>query len=427
MSKAQLLQNMRSPGVVLSLSVSALVVVFLVWSLLYKLDVASYAQGSVIPAGQVKKVQHLEGGIVKRILVNEGQSVAKGDVIAELEAIATSAEVGEIENKMNALNLTLARLDSQLFDRDFQIDPALEKAEPGLVSDARDQVQTFKSWFQATLDRFDSRLAQRQAEMKEAQVRIVGLKEKRSLIAKQVRISANMLKSQATSEYEHIQLEKELSATEAEISASDALIDRLKVATDEERANREIFIHEQRLDLRKEYENTVVEIKAIGERLRSSSDSNTRTVVRAPVSGTILTMFMKNRGAVVPPGGTIATLVPENEQLLLEAQLPVSEIGYVSVGTRARISMAGGSSGFNTIEGELVYISPDSVLDEKTGISHYLVRVRPNELEFLRNGISYPLTPGVQVMVALLTGERSVMDLLLDPFVGIAVYPLSER
>jgi len=414
-------------GVRLSVSISLLVLALLGWSLVYKLDVASYASGSVIPAGQVKKVQHLEGGIVKSILVQEGQKVEAGDVIAELETVATGAEVGELQNNINALRITLARIIAQIESRKPEFDKQLVAAEPDLAEDAVTQAQTFSDWFDATLERFDAKIAQIEAEINESVSRISGLKKKRSLVAKQVSISRNLLKNNATSEFEHLQLEKELVSLDADIDLSAVLADRLKISIQEEQSNRRIFVQEELLELRQEYEDATVELRALEERYRTSADLDTRTTLRAPVAGTILTMFIKNTGAVVPPGGTIATLVPEDEQLLLEAQLPVSEVGYVQIGTRARISMASGSSGFDTIEGELVQISPDAVVDEQTGASHYLVRIKPEVLEFTRNGVPYPLTPGVQVMAALITGERSVMELLLDPFVGSAVRPLSER
>ena len=122
--------------------------------------------------------------------------------------------------------------------------------------------------------------------------------------------------------------------------------------------------------------------------------------------------------------------MPEGEALLIEAKLPISEIGYVRMGAHARLSIASGGNGFSTISATVVHISPDATSDEKASgpaQSYYVVRLQPKEPGFRRNADFYPLRPGVQVTAAVITGERSVMGLLLDPFLGSGVHPLTER
>jgi adhesin transport system membrane fusion protein len=140
-----------------------------------------------------------------------------------------------------------------------------------------------------------------------------------------------------------------------------------------------------------------------------------------------MTLFVKNAGAVIAPGGLLATLVPEGEALLVESKLPIAEIGFIRLGSPARLSLAGGTGGFSTIDGEVIHISPDATLDEKTGTSHYVVRLRPAETAFHRAGYAYPMKPGVQVTAAILTGNRTVLATLFDTFFDDGVKPLAER
>jgi adhesin transport system membrane fusion protein len=123
----------------------------------------------------------------------------------------------------------------------------------------------------------------------------------------------------------------------------------------------------------------------------------------------------------------LATLVPEGEVLQIEARLPIGEVGYVSIGSPARLSIAAGGSGFSTIAAKVVHVSPDAVVDEKTGASYYVVRLIPETLAFRNGNNLYALRPGVQVSAAILTGHRSVIALLLDPFMGHGIRPLTER
>ncbi len=401
---------------------------FLAWSFVFHLDVASYAQGVVIPAGQLKRIQHLEGGIIKNILVVEGQKVQAGQAIAEIENVASDSDVGDLNNKSAALEIKLLRIKALLAnDKRLVIPDSLLKYRSSDAREAQSAFSSAKERIFAMNSSYAAKIAQRNAEIRELQERQIGLNSRSKYIFEQVKISEKMLMQKLTHEYEHLQLKKEQAQIDAEKNSTIASEQRAKTALAEAQAALAVFKSEEDVALRKELQETMTEYNSVAERLRKPNDSLDRTSVKSPVTGNILTMFYKNKGAVVPPGGTLATLVPDGESLLIEAKLPISDIGYVSIDAPARLSLMSGASGFSPIKAKVAHISPDAIVDEKTGASYYLIRLKPSELIFVSGNQSYPLKPGVQITSTILTGERSVISLLAEPFGMGGVQPLTER
>ena len=404
------------------------VFVFLGWSMFFHLDVASYAQGQVIPAGQLKRIQHLEGGIIRSISVVEGQQVKAGAVIAELENVAPEAEVGDIKTRTAGYEIKVARLTALLAKAPrLNLPAALVRAYPEFARDAMSSFESSRGRYAAMVQTNESKISQRRTEIQEAKERLVGLESRSRFIKEQVKISEDMLRQKLTNDYEHLQLKKEQAQIDADRLGTIANERKASQALEEAMSALAAYRNDEDVNLRKELQEASSELASLRERVRKPSDSQDRTVVRSPVAGSIMTLYFKNKGAVVAPGGTLATLVPEGEALLVEAKLPISEVGYVRVGSIARLSIASGGNGFSTIAAEVVHVSPDAVADEKSNNSYYVVRLQPKEMAFKRNGDLYPLRPGVQITSAIITGQRSVMSLLLDPFLSSGVHPLTER
>ena len=404
------------------------VLAFLLWAAFAPLDVASYAQGQVIPAGQLKRIQHLEGGIVDDIKVHEGQIVEAGQVILEMQTTSIEAEVGDLKARLASSEIQSNRLQATLNrQKTVTFSSELEREFPSFVSEALSEFKSDTARYSAAVNTYASRIASRQAEIQEARERLKGLQARSKLINEQVEISTNLLAKKLTSEYEHLQLLRDQAQVVSDRDTALATERRAQRQLEEERAALTSFESDEEVKLRKALQEVHTELAAMRERFRKPEDSQKRTLVRSPVAGTVQALYVKNRGAVVAPGGLVATLVPEGEALLVEAKLPIGDVGYVEIGERARLSLASGARGYSSIDGEVVYISPDSVIDEKTGQAHYVVRLQPKEFAFKNGDERYQLRPGIQLTCAILTGKRSVLALITDPFLNNGVKPLTER
>ncbi len=404
------------------------VIAFIAWAGYFRLDIASYAEGQVIPAGQVKRVQHLEGGIVSGIRVAEGQRVAEGEVMVEMESVLSGADLSELRLRHATLEARSLHVDALLEGRAELVLPAdLQAAHPAIATDVRQAFNAYRNRYRAEVTMYETRIVQRRAEIEETRQRLTGLQARSGFIANQVRISQDMLRRQLTSEYDHLQLQKEQAQIDSDRDTTLVTQRRAVTALDEAEATLAAFRSKEAETLRRELLEINTELNTLRERLKKPADSYERTVIRAPAAGNVMTLFVKNNGAVLAPGGIVATIVPEGESLLIEARLAIADIGFVTIGAPGRLTLAGGVGGFSTIDAEVVHISPDAVIDEKSGASYYVVRLRPQTLVFERGGEIYPLRPGVKVLATILIGSRTVLATLMDTFIDHGATPLAER
>lgn len=421
------MMNLR-PSTYVILLVSLVIASLIAWAHHFNLDVASYAQGTAVPSGQLQRIQHLEGGIVDEVRVSEGQSVEAGQVLLTLRAEQIEAQVDDLNSQIAVLEIRTERLQAELNnDLNFRVSADLRDQLLKFSVDSEAEFIANQQSRNANREALKLRIRSRQSELKEVRERLGGLKESRRLVLKQVGISQSLLERNLTSEFEHLTLMREVQALEAEISASSAALERIQTQLDEDKANLEVFELEQAVEIRKELQTITPELTSLRERARQPEDSQERLVVRSPTAGVIQTLYFKNLGTVVPPGGTVATLVPADDELWIEAELPLGDVGFVTLGAPAKLMLASGTGGFDEIPAEVIQISADSVIDEQTGLAYYLVRLRPQSEAFVRDEEIFPLRPGISVMATIVTGQRSVLDVLLEPFLGSGIQPLSER
>ncbi|MBS1210557.1 MAG: prsE 5 [Proteobacteria bacterium] len=388
----------------------------LLWSLLFPIDIASHSTGEVIPASQIKLVQHLEGGIVRRIRVHEGQQVKAGDPVAEIDRSASESDLREAQVHLGGLRIRALRLEAQLAGRsDISFPPELERDFPDDVRNAREQIRSQSGRYQGGLAVQTQKVRQRDAESAELRARQTHLVTKLNLLRDQVRISEKLLKEGLTNQYEHLNLLKEEQALVSSLAETEASIVRASAAGSQERSALDAQRSGEREQQHKDLEETRRQMGDIEERLHKFSDSQRRLQVLAPIDGTVLTLNVVTEGGVLPPGGTLMSLVPDKDPLLIETQLPVGDVGFVRIGQKARIQLVSSSAhGFAPIDGTVAHISADRVA-EPNREPYYRLRIRPDRLYFSRGNIHYQLVPGVRVSAAVLIGQRSVFNILTAP------------
>ncbi len=406
----------------------ALVCAFGAWAWFGRLDVVATATGSVIPSTQVKSVQHLKGGIVSKILVREGDRVAKGQPLVDLEPIRSGADVDELELRIAALRVDIARLAAEAADADTVDFPAdLMKQRPKLVSRAKELFTTRRSRSANSVAGYTQQVTQRRRSAEEIAVAIQNNRERLGLLREQITISENLVKDQISNRMQHLTLLRKESELKGKIATDSKALPRVKAEIAEAKAaqaeSRDSYFAEVReaLDTRRR------ELEQTQKRLSKFADSLRRTVLRSPVDGVVKTLYVVTVGGVVGPGGTVADVVPAGDRLIIEARLPTQDVGYVHPGQPVLVRLASSdASRFGNIEGEVVHVSPDTVQTED-GTPFYKVRVATIADRFRRGDESYKLLPGVQVFCAIVTGQRSVFAYLLDPFLGAAQTALRER
>lgn len=406
----------------------ALVGAFGAWAYVGKLDVVSMAQGEVIPSSQVKNVQHLEGGIVLKLLVKEGDLVAKNQPLVELESTSTGADVGELEINLTSLRVEITRLDAEA---NLKSKPAFDKdlvaGHPDLVRQAISLFNTRKRLMGSQINSQKETIVQRQQDVREITIRIKNQRDSLMLQEEQVAISVELLKQDLTNRYNHLDLLKEATRLRGRIEEDKSALLSAKSGLKE--------AHSKLVSLRSTFEEEVrnqLETKRrtfneLSQRLRKFADSLKRTVVRSPVDGVVKTLYVVTVGGVIKPGSNIADIVPVGDRLIIEAKLPTQDIGFVSVGQAAKIRLASADAmRFGSIKGTVMTVSPDTLITPE-GTPYYKVRIETEQDHFRKGDIIYRLFPGMQVSASILTGNRAVYEYLLGPFLSSMGDAMQER
>ena len=403
-------------------------VAFLAWAYTGQLDVVSSAGGEVVPQGKVKEIQHLEGGIVRDILVREGETVQAGQALIELETTASDASVEELELRLQSLKVDAVRLEAEATGASRLAFPEdLKNSCPRLVAQARSLFQTKLNRLQSEIEAQEDVIRQRQQDIQELTVRIDNLRDRLSLLREQIDLSEELLKENLTTRYKHLAFLKEETEITSAIEESAAALSRASSALDQARTtlkrNRQAFQEEAREQLK------IVRQEAdeLTQRMRRVADNLQRTVIRSPVDGVVKSLAVFTRGGVVQPGVTVAEVVPASDRLVVEAHLPIGDIGFVHQGQDAVLKLpTADARRFGQLEGTVAHVSPDSFVTPR-GQAFYAVRIETDKDAFEQGGLVYKLYPGMQVMAYIHTGTRTVLEYLVSPFLTSWDSALQER
>lgn len=398
------------------------------WSWQGTLAVVSVAEGEVVPSSQIKTIQHLEGGIVREIKIREGEKVKQGQPLIVLESTSSGADVTELQTRIVGLKIEMARLEAEATNKaqpDFPEDMA--KAYPRLIGEAMRLFTSRRNRLQNEISSQRAIISQRRRSIQEITARIKNQRKSLKLSKEQIAISDELLKEQLSNRYKHLDLLKEAAKLEGAISQDKVAVQRAESALKQAQANfagvRSRFSEEARISL----DAARRQLEEFAPRLEKFQDSLKRTVLRSPVNGVIKTLHVVTIGGVLRAGDAVLDIVPAGDRLVIEARLATQDIGYVRAGQTSIIKLASSDAmRFDNLSGTVASVSPDTITAED-GVPYYKVRIETDRDHFRRGANRYDLLPGMQVITSIHTGERTVMEYLIDPFLNAQTSALRER
>ncbi|OHC76532.1 MAG: hypothetical protein A3G18_13245 [Rhodospirillales bacterium RIFCSPLOWO2_12_FULL_58_28] len=412
----------------LLLSCVALVTAFFIWATLGELDVVSSVTGEVVPLSKVKSIQHLEGGIVRDILVREGDRVSSGQPLIELQPTTSDTQVEELKISLSSLRVKIGRLEAETAEKDKpDFPPDLVKDNPALVNSAIELFHARQRRVNNQIDEQRQLITQREQEIKGVQSRIRNNEHSLELMKEQVAITEKLLKMDLANRMRHLEQMKEVSNLQRDIDSDNALLPQARAAQKQAQARLEAIMNGFQEEARIDLGNAQQSFEELTQRLRKFEDSLKRTILRAPADGIIKTLYVTTRGGVIQAGQTVVDIVPAGDRLIIEAKLPTGDVGFVRKGQKAKIRLASADAvRFGAIESEVIHVSPDTMISEQ-GAPYYKVSINTEQDHFERGGLRYDLVPGMQVQCDIQTGTRTVLEYLLDPYIRSAGAALRER
>ena len=381
---------------------SLFAVTALLWMFLFNIDIISNAEGQVIPAGDVKTIQHLEGGIIDQILVKESDIVKMDDPLVILAATASEVDVDETQVQIDAKKIESIRLEAEINNFDVPIfDDSLVNDRPELVNKSLELFVSRKNKLEGDIKKVSAEIAQHQTAI--------------DILIKQTEMSEQLLVEGIITEFAHYDLLKELNAAKG----------ALETSLEEKENITKQFVESAR-NARQVAQR---EISELNETIKALKDNLERTVITAPVDGVVKNLFFVTIGGVIRPGEAILDIVPTKDNLIVEARLQESDIGFVKPGQSAVVKLSSADAvNFGQIEGIVDRISPDTEQDENDNrIVFYNIFVELDQNYFESKEKIYYLVPGVKVTASIQIGERTLANYLLSPFIGSLGQSFQER
>lgn len=411
----------------LLLSLVGLVLAFIVWAALARVEEVTTGNGRIVPASKLQVVQNLEGGIVREVLVREGASVAAGDIILRIDPTQAGSSLGETQEKIDGFAALVARLEAEATDAAPQFAADIRQRRPDLVKVQEEHYRSRQSELRSAVAVLETQEQQRAQEIVEVKDRIATLKRSLALAEEQLTLMRPLEASKAASRAEILAIETKVNETAGSLSAAELSLPRLESAAREARDR----IAERRSAFRSEamqqLANARLEAGVLAEQAKGGEDRVSRTTVRAPVSGIVKTVLVTTPGQVVQPGQSLIEIVPMNDTLLVEARIRPNDIAFLHPGQSALVKLSAYDYAlYGGLEGQVEHIAADSVTDDK-GETYYLINVRTAGRTLKHKGAELPVIPGMVADVDVRTGEKTVLGYLTKPLTRMRQSAMRER
>ncbi len=411
-----------------ALLIALTIAVLVAWSNYAELEEVAVATGEVVPQGQVKVIQHLEGGIISHIFVTEGDSVSAGDLLLQLDRGISGSNRDEVQIELDGLILARSRLiaESQGTILGFPDEQATRR--PELVQAEGHTYEGHKLELESKIAVLQEQKRQRELDVQQIRAQLNSTKNNLALTLERFVMSEELLSEGLTPKIAHVQIKQEVEKLQGEMEELKSAVPRAQASISEAA---ERIKEEQLTFTRIALENlSDVErrIAAAREKLSRATDQVVRTEISSPIDGVVQSMRHHTIGGVARPGESLMEIVPTQERLVVEAKLSPLDIGYVRVGQNSMVKVTTYDfSRYGGLDGRVVSISPDSHVDHTTGESYFRV-IAETDKNYLGEGPGdLPIAPGMEATLDIHTGSKSVMQYLLKPVIKVKSEAFRER
>jgi HlyD family secretion protein len=396
---------------------------FGVWAAAAPLAGAAIAPGVVSPDGSRRTVQHLEGGIIRRILVEDGSVVQAGDPLIALEDVQARAGHEVLQARFHTLAAAQARLlAEQACADDIRLPDWLIEATADDATALEAMVaqrQLFRTRAQGLADRraiLTQRIAQLREEIAGLEAQIVTDGRQIALITEEIAGLDSLYRKGLAPKTRLLALQRAQSDLEGDRAERRARIARAGQAIGE--TELQIIAQGTALldEANEELSRVQAELAEVEQRLAASRDVLARTLIRAPSAGTVVELRFRTPGGVIRPGEPVLDIVPEDEELLVDARLSPLDIDIVAPGMPAQIILpAFKQRHLPRIEGRVRQLSADVIVDPHDGERYFEARIEVDAAQLAAIRPAIELSPGMPAEVYITTAERTMLDYLLQP------------
>ena len=394
---------------------------FLLWAGLAPLDEGVPSQGMVAIDTKRKAVQHLSGGLIKEVLVGEGDRVKEGQLLLRLDPAVARANFESVRQRYVGLRAMEGRLQAEQRGQasiSFHPDVVAARLDPQNQQLVTTQEQLFsarRAALRADLQATQETIAGQEGLIAAYEAILVNKKSQQALLSEELNATRGLVKEGYAPRNRQLELERmaaEFSSSIAELQGNTVRAKRAVAELKQRSIGRE---QEYRKEVESQLSDVGREVTADAQKYRAAQDDLTRIDIKSPASGQVVGLTVQTVGGVISPGQKLMDIVPEGQALLVEARVAPHMIDRVHAQLPVDVRF---SSFAHTpqlvVEGRVVTVSNDLLVDPQSGIGYYLARVGVTPEGFKALG-KRQLQPGMPVEIVFITGERSMLTYLLSP------------
>lgn len=427
----EIMEKPASPiGRWLMIAIISFFAIAVTWSYFGKVEVVAVGMGRIIPSERVKPIQVADPGVVREIFVRDGDYVKAGTLLIELDPTFSGADEAEAEKALLAGEVRSARgralLAYAMGEGAGVID--FPKATPDQARLIQNQIAAAAiAGYEANIKTLQEQRLEREEDLLTATLQKDSMEETLPLIKDQLESRESLLEKGYTPRFAYLELKERYLTQKNSITIQASQIKKMQAAI--------AGLDNQMEQLRQEFLQAIVsdlaeanqEVNLRQEELIKAKQRNSLQQIFSPVNGFVHQLAVNTKGAVVQAAQPIMTIVPEDEELVVEAMIPNKDIGFLQIGDDVTVKLEPFPfTKYGTIDGKLRSLSTDAIEDENLGLV-YQARIELLEKTIFVAGREVKLTPGMIAIAEVKTGERRLIEFLLSPLLRYKDESLRER
>lgn len=393
------------------------------WAAVVPLKAGAIAHGRIISESNRKEIQHLEGGIIKEILVKDGAVVKAGQPLVRLDSTNAKARRDQVLGQYLAAKATEARL---IAERDGK--PAITFPEEYLKQEAtnpkvKEALETQRRLFTTRRNALEGQISVLNQQAAQSGDEIRGLRDQIAaantqigLLADEISVVQGLLASGNATKPRLLALQRQQADLMGQRGQAQAMVSRANQTISEAKTSILNLKNETLNNIIAELKETQVQLSTLEEQARSTSDVARRVEVTAPLAGTITGLKTNTVGGVVAPGEVLMYLIPSDDRLIVEARVSPQDVDAVREGLIAQVRLTAFTSKYlRPIEGKVLTVSADRFDDKNTGESYYIAKIEIPQAELAALGKDIKLTSGMPADVLIVVGSRTMLSYIMRP------------
>ena len=406
----------KNSSSILLLTVITLIAVIMLWAAVTEIDNVTRGSGKTISEAKNQLVQSSEPGVLKKRYYGEGDFVARGDILFDIDPIDAKTQLDQAQKRYASLSIKVTRLKAEVQGVLPNFSDNLMETAPGTVSTELALYRARLDDLQAKSSILEQRRLQKLNEVQELKIQYETAKNGLALIRREINTVEPLVRSGLAPETRLISLQREEEAMLGQANSAESGQKRLKSALDEIeeqlKAEKQSYVTGSLTDL----SAIESEVSELGARIPALEDRVERTTVRSPVDGVINRINYVTEDAYVNTGDVLLEIVPTGSAIIVETQIDPKDIAKIIEGQDVKISLtAYDPSRFGRIDGKVVSISADATTDNNSGLQYYSVDVSIDGILYENDGSEVTILPGMVASIDVLSGKRTILEYFWQP------------